>query len=313
MELRIRVRPEDGRGDRGDRRRRQAILLGRQTYEEFAPAWSSRTASDDPGAPFFNESPKYVVSGTLQSADWSNSTVLGSYDAAAIGELKERVGNIYVSGSGTLVRALLADGLVDELHLFVFPLTLGAGKRLFDAGARSSSSTLLDTETFDQRGGPPRLRPGRGEAIQRPRRAGGSKPSARRRRPGETAGASLRELRTAQAAEAPAPPGRRSTRSPTRRRCRRSPRRRSELRRRGIAWRARPQRRRPGRRSASSPPRRVPAGLADRRPASLTGLPISTTLEPRLSNHPIQAAERASRAGVVELGHGLVHRLVGTR
>ena len=63
----------------------QAILMGRHTYEEFAPAWSARTASDDPGAPFFNESPKYVVSGTLQSADWSNSTVLGPYDPAAIG------------------------------------------------------------------------------------------------------------------------------------------------------------------------------------------------------------------------------------
>ncbi len=53
----------------------QAILLGRQTYEEFFPAWSTRTAEDDPGAPFFNESPKYVVSGSLQSADWNNSAV----------------------------------------------------------------------------------------------------------------------------------------------------------------------------------------------------------------------------------------------
>ena len=126
----------------------QAILLGRQTYEEFAPAWSTRTASDDPGAPFFNESPKYVVSGTLQSAEWSNSTVLGPYDAEAIGELKERAGNIYVSGSATLVRALLADGLVDELHLFVFPLALGAGKRLFDPGSQLKLR-LLDTETYD--------------------------------------------------------------------------------------------------------------------------------------------------------------------
>lgn len=110
----------------------QAILLGRQTYEEFAPAWSGRTAEDDPGAPFMNETPKYVVSATLQSADWSNSTLLGGYDPGTIRDLKSRIdGHIYVSGSGTLVRAMLADGLVDDLHLFVFPLTLGSGKRLF--------------------------------------------------------------------------------------------------------------------------------------------------------------------------------------
>jgi dihydrofolate reductase len=110
----------------------KAILLGRQTYEEFYPAWSPRTPEEDPGAPFFNETPKYIVSGTLQSAEWENSTILGAYSKDAIRELKNRVdGDIYVSGSGTLVRGLLADGLVDELHLFVFPLALGAGKRLF--------------------------------------------------------------------------------------------------------------------------------------------------------------------------------------
>jgi dihydrofolate reductase len=114
-----------------------AILLGRQTYEEFYPAWSTRSAEQDPGAPFFNQTPKHVVSSTLQRAEWSNSTILGPYDADAIGALKDRVdGDIYMSGSGTLVRALLADGLVDELHLFVFPVSLGAGKRLFAEGAR---------------------------------------------------------------------------------------------------------------------------------------------------------------------------------
>jgi len=114
----------------------EAILLGRRTYEQFAPAWSTRTAEEDPGAPFMNESPKYVVTSTLQSADWSNSTILGPYDADSIRSLKQQVdGNIYVSGSGTLVRAMLADGLVDELHLFVFPVLLGAGERLFGEGS----------------------------------------------------------------------------------------------------------------------------------------------------------------------------------
>src|SRR5215469_14086707 len=65
----------------------RAILLGRRTYEMFAPAWSTRTAAEDPGAPFFNDTPKYVVSSTLRSADWSSSTVLGPYSAEAIREL----------------------------------------------------------------------------------------------------------------------------------------------------------------------------------------------------------------------------------
>src|SRR5437870_11479935 len=112
--------------------RSRAILLGRNTYEMFEPAWSTRTAEDDPGAPFFNDTQKYVVSSSLTEPTWRNSTILGPYDADAIRRLKGVVdGDVYVSGSGTLVRAMLADGLVDELHLFVFPLTLGPGPRLF--------------------------------------------------------------------------------------------------------------------------------------------------------------------------------------
>jgi dihydrofolate reductase/transposase len=127
-----------------------ALLLGRRTYEEFAPAWSSRTAEEDPGAPFMNESPKYVVSATLRRAEWNNSTILGGYSAPTIGSLKDRIdGNIYVSGSGTLVRALLADQLVDELHLFVFPLAVGAGARLFADGGPPAKFTLAGTEAYD--------------------------------------------------------------------------------------------------------------------------------------------------------------------
>lgn len=126
------------------------ILLGRRTYEMFAPAWSARTAEDDPGAPFFNESRKYVVSSTLQSADWNNSEIVGPYSAEAIRDLKQRVsGNLYVSGSAALVRAMLADGLVDQLHLFTFPLVLGAGLRLFPEGGSPVKLKLTDTETYD--------------------------------------------------------------------------------------------------------------------------------------------------------------------
>jgi dihydrofolate reductase len=110
----------------------EGILLGRVTYEMFEPAWSTRTAEDDPGAPFFNDTQKWVVSGTLNELTWANSTLVGSYDPEAIRGLKAEVsGNLYVSGSGTLARAMLADGLIDQLHLFVYPVTRGAGPRLF--------------------------------------------------------------------------------------------------------------------------------------------------------------------------------------
>jgi dihydrofolate reductase len=112
------------------------ILLGRSTYEMFEPAWSTRTVQDDPGAPFFNETTKYVVSGTLATATWRNSELIGAYDPDAIRALKREVdGDLYVSGSGTLVRGMLADGLVDALHLFVYPLTRGPGPRLFEGDA----------------------------------------------------------------------------------------------------------------------------------------------------------------------------------
>jgi dihydrofolate reductase len=127
------------------------ILLGRRTFEMFAPAWSSRTEADDPGAPFFNDTPKYVVSSTLADAEalWSNSTVIGGYDADRLRKLKdEAAGALYVSGSATLVRALLADGLVDELHLYVYPLAVGTGIRLFPDGAPRTPLSLLSAQAL---------------------------------------------------------------------------------------------------------------------------------------------------------------------
>jgi dihydrofolate reductase len=126
-----------------------AILLGRKTYVMFEPAWSKRTAKEDPGAPFMNESRKYVVSKTLKDTTWNNSEIVEGYDADAIGALKEHhKGNLYVSGSGTLVRAMLADGLVDELHLFVFPVVRGHGGRLFAEGAPESKFVLAECERY---------------------------------------------------------------------------------------------------------------------------------------------------------------------
>jgi dihydrofolate reductase len=126
------------------------ILLGRTTYEMFEPAWSTRTVEDDPGAPFFNDTTKYVVSATLTTATWRNSQILGPYDAGAIRALKDDVdGDLYVSGSITLVRAMLADGLVDELDLFVYPLTRGTGPRLFPEGAAPGKLSLAACECYD--------------------------------------------------------------------------------------------------------------------------------------------------------------------
>jgi dihydrofolate reductase len=128
----------------------RGILLGRTTYEMFEPAWSQRTAEDDPGAPFFNDTTKYVVSSTLTDATWRNSEIVGPYDPGTIRRLKDEVdGDLYVSGSGTLVRAMLADGLVDELHLFVFPLTRGTGPRLFAEEAAPGNLSLAACESYE--------------------------------------------------------------------------------------------------------------------------------------------------------------------
>jgi dihydrofolate reductase len=127
----------------------RGILLGRKTYEMFEPAWSTRSVDEDPGAPFFNDTAKYVVSATLTNATWRNSRIVGPYDPGTIRRLKEEVdGDLYVSGSGTLVRAMLADGLVDELHLLVYPLTRGPGPRLFPEDAAPVALSLAASESY---------------------------------------------------------------------------------------------------------------------------------------------------------------------
>src|SRR4029077_17876846 len=128
--------------------RSRGILLGRTTYEMFEPAWSTRPAEEHPGAPFLNDTTKYVVTSTLTAATWRNSEIVGPYDPDAIRRLKDEVGDLYVSGSGTLVPAMLADGLVDELHLFVYPLTRGSGPRLFPEDAAPSTLALAASESY---------------------------------------------------------------------------------------------------------------------------------------------------------------------
>ena len=150
----------------------------------FEPAWSTRTVEDDPGAPFFNDTTKYVVSGTLESATWRNSQIVGPYDAERIRRLKDEVdGDLYVSGSGTLVRALLADGLVDELHLFVYPLTRGTGPRLFPEDAAPGKLSLAaarrtTTASSTSPTGPKRPTPLRRPPIRRRRDQGRQPPAS---------------------------------------------------------------------------------------------------------------------------------------
>jgi dihydrofolate reductase len=123
-----------------------ALLLGRVTYEGFAAAWPSR--KDDAGfADKFNSMPKYVVSSTLQSADWNNSTIIGSDLASEVRELKDRhEKDILVNGSAMLVDALAEQDLVDEYRLMVFPVVLGAGKRMFSALGSQKALRLTDSK-----------------------------------------------------------------------------------------------------------------------------------------------------------------------
>jgi dihydrofolate reductase len=121
-----------------------ALLLGRVTYEGFAEAWPSREGEF---ADKFNAMPKYVVSSTLESPEWENSTVVRGDLADEVARLKrEHEGDIVVHGSAQLVQALVAANLVDELRLMVFPVVLGAGKRLFRDGAERTAFRLVDTK-----------------------------------------------------------------------------------------------------------------------------------------------------------------------
>lgn len=109
-----------------------ALLIGRRSYDEFAPVWPSM---EEFAA--YNAMPKYVVSSTLRDPEWNNTSVLRSLDEVA--ELKQTEGGeIHVHGSPTLAQGLAAAGLVDRYHLLVFPLLLGVGKRLFGEGDKTA-------------------------------------------------------------------------------------------------------------------------------------------------------------------------------
>jgi dihydrofolate reductase len=122
-----------------------ALLLGRVTYEGFAAAWPSREGDF---ADKFNTMPKYVVSSTLDSPEWNNTTVLKGHPVEAVRKLKQdQDGIIQVAGSQRLVETLLDNDLVDEVRLMIFPVVLGAGRRLFGETSDKKRLRLADSRT----------------------------------------------------------------------------------------------------------------------------------------------------------------------
>jgi dihydrofolate reductase len=140
------------RGPEGDRFKidetmaSEALLLGRVTYDGFAPAWSQREGEF---ADKFNSMPKYVVSSTLERPEWNNTTVLRGDVIAEVTKLKDRYdGDVVVHGSPQLAQTLLEHDLVDELRLLVYPVVVGAGKRLFADTTQTKNLRLVEAKTF---------------------------------------------------------------------------------------------------------------------------------------------------------------------
>ncbi len=126
--------------------KRPELLLGRKTYEIFAAHWPNHT--DEPGADSLNGAKKYVVSTTLDRVDWNNSTLIKGDVVKEINRLKGLdAPELQVHGSSNLIQTLLKHHLIDELRLWIFPVAIGTGKRLFGEGANPASFKLLDSKT----------------------------------------------------------------------------------------------------------------------------------------------------------------------
>jgi len=125
-----------------------AFLLGRKTYEIFAGYWPRVTDPADPVARALNVLPKHVVSKTLDKVDWHNSTLVQGDVVKEIAALKQKPGReLQVHGSAGLAQTLLENGLIDEYRLWLYPVVLGTGKRLFGAGTVPAALTLASTQT----------------------------------------------------------------------------------------------------------------------------------------------------------------------
>jgi dihydrofolate reductase len=138
--------PEMGEIVGGQMGEADTMLLGRQTYQEFASYWPQQDSSVPP-ADFMNGVQKVVVSNTLKDPEWTPVTVISGDVNGQLKALKEQPGgDISITGSPTLVRTLLRDGLLDELRLLVHPIVVGKGKRLFDGAEEQTGLALLSTK-----------------------------------------------------------------------------------------------------------------------------------------------------------------------
>jgi dihydrofolate reductase len=124
-----------------------ALLLGRKTYEIFAGYWPYAPA-DDPIAVRLNEAPKYVASRTLDTVAWNNSMLLDGDLADGVARLKQEYQEIHTSGSGNLVQSLMQQELVDQYNVWVYPVLLGNGKRLFGDGTIPTALRLVESRAF---------------------------------------------------------------------------------------------------------------------------------------------------------------------
>jgi dihydrofolate reductase len=145
---------EFDRGDEGNKFKldealdSEALLIGRVTYESFANAWPQREGEF---ADRFNSMPKYVVSSTLEDPEWNNTTVIDGDVVDEVRKLKQEVdGDIYVHGSLQLAQELIENNLVDEIHLMVFPVLLGTGRRLFGELSDKKTMRLADSKTVGE-------------------------------------------------------------------------------------------------------------------------------------------------------------------
>jgi dihydrofolate reductase len=129
--------------------RADAFLFGRRTYEIFAGSWGAwADPGDNPIWTALNSRPKYVASTTLTDPQWADTTVLSGEVAAAVGELKAKPGGeLQVHGSGALIRSLLDHDLVDEMILFICPVVVGQGTRLFPDTGPDIALELLDSRS----------------------------------------------------------------------------------------------------------------------------------------------------------------------
>jgi len=143
---RVTLRGEEGEEfNLAEARDSAALLLGRKTYQVFAAVWPPQ--QERPLAANLNSMPKYVVSSTLEDAEWNNSTVLSGEMTEEVERLKREIdGEILVYGSTQLVRTLFEHGLVDELRLMVHPVMVGAGKRLFGETSEKRPLRLVDSK-----------------------------------------------------------------------------------------------------------------------------------------------------------------------